>query len=96
MVQGTKSTDPTLVNIAEETGKSWAQVLIRWSLQRGWVKSSDPGANDRFIPLPKSDTKERIVANIDLYDFELSDEQMKSLNALDKDEHVCINVTDCP
>jgi diketogulonate reductase-like aldo/keto reductase len=50
----------------------------------------------RFIPLPKSDTKERIVANIDLYDFELSDEQMESLNALDKDEHVCINVTDCP
>jgi diketogulonate reductase-like aldo/keto reductase len=54
------------------------------------------GANDRFIPLPKSDTKERIVANIDLYDFELSDEQMESLNGLDKDEHVCINVTDCP
>jgi len=35
MVQGTKSTDPTLVKIAQETGKSWAQVLIRWSLQRG-------------------------------------------------------------
>jgi diketogulonate reductase-like aldo/keto reductase len=54
------------------------------------------GADDSFIPLPKSDTKERIIVNIDLYDFELSDEQMNSLNALDKDEHVCINVTDCP
>lgn len=53
-------------------------------------------ADIRFIPLPKSDTKERIIANIDLYDFELSDDQMGRLNALDKDEHVCINVTDCP
>jgi len=51
---------------------------------------------NRFIPLPKSDTKERIIANIDLYDFELSKDQMDKLNALDKDEHICINVTDCP
>ena len=35
MVQGTKSSDPTLLKIAEETGQSWAKVLIRWSLQRG-------------------------------------------------------------
>lgn len=39
MAQGKKSTDPTLVKIAEEVGKSWAQVLIRWSLQRGYVRS---------------------------------------------------------
>jgi diketogulonate reductase-like aldo/keto reductase len=53
-------------------------------------------ADVSFIPLPKSDTKERIAANIDIYDFELSGEQMDKLNALDQDEHVCINVTDCP
>ena len=53
-------------------------------------------ADYRFIPLPKSDTKERIIANIDVYDFELSDEQMATLNALDKDEHVCLNPTQCP
>jgi diketogulonate reductase-like aldo/keto reductase len=46
--------------------------------------------------LPKSDTKERIIANIDVFDFELSDDQMAQLNALDKDEHVCLNPTDCP
>ena len=50
----------------------------------------------RFIPLPKSDTLERIKANADVYDFELSKTQMEQLNALDQDEHVCINVTDCP
>lgn len=50
----------------------------------------------RFIPLPKSDTPERIVANADVFDFELSKEQMSALNALDQDEHVCLNPTDCP
>lgn len=50
----------------------------------------------RFIPLPKSDTKERIVANFDVFDFELSEAQMGKLNALDQDEHVCLNPTDCP
>lgn len=50
----------------------------------------------RFIPLPKSDTAERIKANANVYDFELSKDQMDQLNALDQDEHVCINVTDCP
>lgn len=35
LVQGKKAQDPTLLRIAKETGKSWAQVLIRWSLQRG-------------------------------------------------------------
>lgn len=37
MVQGKKASDPTLKAIADETGQSWAQVLIRWSLQRGYV-----------------------------------------------------------
>lgn len=49
-----------------------------------------------FIPLPKSDTKERIIANFDVFDFELSQQQMEALNALDQDEHVCLNPTDCP
>ncbi|WWD19986.1 hypothetical protein CI109_104459 [Kwoniella shandongensis] len=84
LVQAQKTSDPTLQKIAKDTGKSWAQVLIRWSLQRG------------FIPLPKSDTKERIIANKDVFDFELTKEQMDALNGLDKDEHVCLNPTKCP
>ncbi|RSH82909.1 hypothetical protein EHS25_005899 [Saitozyma podzolica] len=84
LVQGKKASDPTLTKIAKETGKTWAQVLIRWSLQRG------------FIPLPKSDSRDRIIANIDVFDFQLTVGQMLALNALDKDEHVCLNPTECP
>lgn len=39
LVQGKKASDATLTKIAKETGKTWAQVLIRWSLQRGWEGS---------------------------------------------------------
>ena len=55
-----------------------------------------PGLTNRFIPLPKSDTKERIIANRDIFDFELSQAQMDKLDALDQDEHVCLNPTECP
>jgi len=64
--------DETLVRIAKETNKSTTQVLIRWSLQRG------------FVPLPKSDTPSRIKENADVYDFELTSEQMKALTDLDE------------
>jgi diketogulonate reductase-like aldo/keto reductase len=47
--------------------KSWAQILIRWSLQKG------------FVPLPKSVTASRIVENTGVFDFELDEEDMKSL-----------------
>lgn len=50
----------------------------------------------RFIPLPKSDTPERIVANSEVYDFKLSAEQMARLDGLDEDYHVCWNPTGCP
>ena len=52
--------------------KSTAQILIRYSLQRGWVS------------LPKSDTPSRIQANADVYGFELTDEDMKTLDSLDQ------------
>jgi diketogulonate reductase-like aldo/keto reductase len=48
--------------------KTTAQVLLRWSLQKG------------FVPLPKSVTKSRIEENADIYDFELTGEEMKSLD----------------
>ena len=52
--------------------KSTAQILIRYSLQKGWVS------------LPKSDTPSRIQANADVYGFELTDEDMKTLDSLDQ------------
>ena len=56
--------------IANEVGKSPAQVLIRWSLEQ------------EFLPLPKSVHDKYIAANIDVFDFELNDEQMSKLDSL--------------
>ncbi len=84
-----------------QTGKNWAQVLIRWSLQRGFGQSPPPLHATRrhrppacadgrpvlpglTVPLPKSDTPSRIAANADVFDFELSSEQMARLDGLDE------------
>ena len=59
--------DKTLKAVANLCGKAPAQVLIRWSLQRG------------LVPLPKSNKKPRIKANVDVFDFELSEEDLREL-----------------
>jgi diketogulonate reductase-like aldo/keto reductase len=68
LVRGEKGKDEALNKIAKKHGKTWAQVLVRWSLQRG------------FNPLPKSVTPERIVGNAQVYDFKLDDEDLKGLD----------------
>ncbi|KII83773.1 hypothetical protein PLICRDRAFT_46952 [Plicaturopsis crispa FD-325 SS-3] len=72
LAQGKKMDDPVLAEVARETGKTIAQVLIRWSLQHG------------FIPLPKSATPARIAQNADIFDFALDGPQMAKLDALDR------------
>lgn len=68
IVRATKENDPLLVPLAKKYGKTSSQILLRWSLQMG------------FVPLPKSVTKSRIEENADIYDFELSQEDMKTLD----------------
>lgn len=63
--------DPTIGAIAEQVGKSPAQVIIRWHLQLG------------NIVIPKSVTPERIKSNIDVFGFELTIDQMSAISALD-------------
>ncbi|KAI4526474.1 Aldo/keto reductase [Schizophyllum commune Loenen D] len=58
-------------SVAKKHGRDPAQILIRWSLQRG------------FVPLPKSETPSRIHSNAQVYDFELSEEDIAQLNSLD-------------
>lgn len=60
-----------IVGVAEAQGKTPAQVLIRWSLQLG------------NVVIPRSSSPERIKSNLDVFDFELTDEQMTVLNGLD-------------
>ncbi|KAH7092627.1 NADP-dependent oxidoreductase domain-containing protein [Paraphoma chrysanthemicola] len=68
IVRAQKNDDPLLQPLAKKYNKTPSQILIRWSLQMG------------FIPLPKSVTPSRIEENANVYDFELSPEEMKSLD----------------
>ncbi|WP_347861647.1 aldo/keto reductase [Salimicrobium sp. PL1-032A] len=63
--------DPVVQQIAKHRGKTGAQVIIRWHLQ-----------NDRVV-IPKSITPERIEENFDVFDFELTADDMEKLNGLD-------------
>ncbi len=64
--------DPRVGESAERLGRTPAQVLIRWSLQRD------------IVVLPKSTHRERIVENAQVFDFALTDEDMAALDALDE------------
>ncbi|PYI05291.1 aldo-keto reductase [Aspergillus sclerotiicarbonarius CBS 121057] len=72
IVRNYKANDPTLVDLAKKYNKTTQQVLIRYALQKGWV------------PLPKTDNPDRIVANANVFDFDISEEDMAVLNALDQ------------
>lgn len=72
LTQGKLLKDPPLVEIAGKYSKSTAQVLIRWGLQRG------------FVVIPKSSKQERIIENANVFDFDISEEDMLKLNAFDR------------
>ena len=63
--------DPVILDLAKKLGKTPAQIVLRWNLQRG------------MTPLVKSANKERMAENTRLFDFALDDEAMSRLNALD-------------
>lgn len=84
LTRGERFENPTLLDVAQRVGKSVAQVLIRWSLQSG------------FVPLPKSDTAARIQQNADVFDFELSDADMAKIDALNEDKSIFHNPVDAP
>jgi diketogulonate reductase-like aldo/keto reductase len=63
--------DPTLLEIARRHGKSAAQVMLRWHLQQG--RSA----------IPKSTKPARIAENFDVFDFEVTSEELSAIDALD-------------
>ncbi|KAF4309607.1 Aldo/keto reductase [Botryosphaeria dothidea] len=72
LVRNLKADDKTLLSVAEKYKKTYAQVLIRYCLQKDWV------------PLPKSDTPSRIEANADVFDFDIDARDMETLDNLDQ------------
>lgn len=61
-------------DMASKYNKTIAQIVLRWDLQKG------------VVTIPKSSKKERIISNSKLFDFELSEEDMKLLDSLDRDK----------
>jgi len=72
LAQGLVLDDPTIVEIAKRARKTPAQVVLRWHIERG------------DIVFPKSVTPSRIAENIDIFDFELSGEDVEAISALNR------------
>ncbi|MBV9869002.1 MAG: aldo/keto reductase [Abitibacteriaceae bacterium] len=62
---------PTITQLAQQHGKTPAQVILRWHIQSG------------FIVIPKSVRAERIRENFEIFDFELSDSEMQAIEGMD-------------
>ena len=74
IARGKVLSDPVVGAVASEAGRTPAQVVLRWHIQRG------------DIVFPKSSTRARMVENFAIFDFELSDAQMTRITALDLGE----------
>lgn len=72
-------TNPELKAIGDKYNKSVAQIILRWLLQRG------------IIPLSKTVNKERMLQNIDIFNFELNEDDMNKISCLDKKESSFFN-----
>lgn len=76
LMQGKLLDHPVLVEIAAKTEKTVAQVILRWDLQNG------------VVTIPKSIKEARIIQNSQVFDFELTDEDMERISALNENKRV--------
>jgi 2,5-diketo-D-gluconate reductase A len=74
IARGRVLSDPTISAIAQRVGRTTAQVTLRWHIQRG------------DVVFPKSTTPSRIRENLELFDFELTDDDLAAIGALDRGE----------
>jgi 2,5-diketo-D-gluconate reductase A len=68
--------DPTITAIANDHGRSPTQIVLRWHIQLG------------LVAIPRSSNPGRIAENINIFDFELSEQEMSKISALDRGESV--------
>ncbi|WP_274308978.1 aldo/keto reductase [Solibacillus daqui] len=76
LMQGQLLDNSVLLEIANQYNKSIAQIILRWDLQNG------------VVTIPKSTKEHRIVENSDIFDFELSKEDMERIDQLNQDHRV--------
>ncbi|MCR8963264.1 aldo/keto reductase [Brevibacillus halotolerans] len=76
LMQGQLLDNPVLQELADKHGKTVAQVILRWDLQHG------------VVTIPKSTKEHRIVENASVFDFELTQEEMERIDALNQNHRV--------
>ena len=76
MAQGKIADDATISQIGQAHGKTNGQVTLRWLIQ------------NRIIAIPRTSKESRARENFDIFDFELSAEEMQRMNALDRGERI--------
>lgn len=84
LTRGQKLQDPKLVAIANKYNKSAAQILIKWCLQH------------EIVVLPKSINHDRIEQNAQVFDFQISEQDMAKLDNFNEDFRTCWNPSDVP
>jgi len=84
LVEAMRFDHPALMTLAQKYTKEPAQILLRYSLQKG------------YVPLPKSSQKKRIISNTQIFDFELQQQDIEYLDSLDEALVTDWDPTDCP
>ncbi len=84
LTRGKKLNHPTITSIAGRYGKTPAQIMIRWPLQHD------------VVVIPKSANQRRIYENADVFDFEISSEDLALLDSLNEDFRICWDPSDVP
>jgi diketogulonate reductase-like aldo/keto reductase len=74
LCQGDLLTEPIVCEVARKHGKTAAQVVLRWHVEQG------------LVPIPKSVNAKRLAANIDIFDFRLTTEEVAAISGLDGTE----------
>jgi diketogulonate reductase-like aldo/keto reductase len=81
LAHGYRMDNDTIKNIAKKHGKSYAQIMVRWCIEKG------------FVVLPKSAHKDRIEENMKVFDFNLDDQDMNDINKLNEGLRTCWDPT---
>lgn len=76
IMKGRVNDIPLMQELAAKYGKNPVQIVLRWDIQKG------------VVTIPKSVTPERIISNADIFDFELSDEDVAKIDRLDKNARI--------